>query len=70
LDSVRTSAEEVPGLPTHDELRKWMVEHDTIEKETETFDTGELAKLRQLTKGKLPYHAPSVASLNFTYPFH
>jgi hypothetical protein len=70
LDAIQTSAEEVPGLPTYDELRKWMVEHDTIEKETEIFDTGELAKLRQLTKGKPPYDAPSVASLGFAYPFH
>ena len=28
-----------------------VLEHDTIEKETEVFDTGELKKLRQLTKG-------------------
>jgi hypothetical protein len=52
LDSIQTSAEEVPGLPTHDELQRWMVEHDIIEKETEIFDTGEMTKLRQLTKGK------------------
>lgn len=32
-----------------------VVEHDTIEKETEMFDTGELKKLRQLTKGILGY---------------
>jgi len=34
------------------ELDQWMEEHDTIEKETEIFDTGELTKLRQLTKGE------------------
>lgn len=58
MDAIRTSAEEVPGLPTRQELQQWLVEHDTIEKETEIFDTGELTKLRQLTKGahvcKLP----------------
>ena len=28
-----------------------VAEHDTIDKETEIFDKGELKKLRQLTKG-------------------
>lgn len=51
LDAVRSSAEDVPGLPTRAELQKWIAEHDVIEKETEVFDTGELTKLRQLTKG-------------------
>ncbi|KAF8165017.1 hypothetical protein B0H34DRAFT_793453 [Crassisporium funariophilum] len=50
LDSVRSSSEDVPGLPTRTELQRWMTEHDIIEKETEIFDTGELTKLRQLTK--------------------
>ncbi|KAG6878256.1 hypothetical protein C0993_010028 [Termitomyces sp. T159_Od127] len=50
LDAVRASAEHVPGLPTPDELRRWIAEHDVIEKETEIFDRGELTKLRQLTK--------------------
>ncbi|KAF9563735.1 hypothetical protein CPC08DRAFT_705858 [Agrocybe pediades] len=50
LDAIRASAEDVPGLPTRAELDKWMEEHDAIEKETEIFDTGELTKLRQLTK--------------------
>jgi len=48
---VRSSAEDVPGLPSREELQKWIAEHDVIEKETEIFDTGELKKLRQLTKG-------------------
>ena len=48
---MRSSAEDVPGLPTRAELQKWIAEHDVIEKETEIFDTGELTKLRQLTKG-------------------
>ncbi|TFK76178.1 hypothetical protein BDN72DRAFT_853157 [Pluteus cervinus] len=51
LEAVKSSAEEVPGLPTRAELQRWLAEHDAIEKETEIFDTGELAKLRQLTKG-------------------
>lgn len=50
LDAIRHSAEEVPGLPTRSELQQWIAEHDAIEKETEIFDTGELTKLRQLTK--------------------
>jgi hypothetical protein len=51
VDAIRVSAEEVPGLPTRAELQKWLVEHDSIEKETEIFDTGELKKLKNFTKG-------------------
>jgi hypothetical protein len=51
LDAVRASAEEVPGLPTREELKQWLVEHDKIEKETEIFDSGELKKLKKFTKG-------------------
>ncbi|KAG6903352.1 hypothetical protein C0995_013105 [Termitomyces sp. Mi166 len=50
LDAVRASAERVPGVPTANELKQWITEHDAIEKETEIFDRGELTKLRQLTK--------------------
>ncbi|KAG6832903.1 hypothetical protein H0H92_004787 [Tricholoma furcatifolium] len=50
LDAVRSSAEHVPGVPSREELKQWIVEHDIIEKETEIFDRGELTKLRQLTK--------------------
>ncbi|KAH7868822.1 uncharacterized protein C8R40DRAFT_1156219 [Lentinula edodes] len=50
LDAVQASAEEVPGLPTREELKKWLAEHDTLEKETEIFDTGELKKLRNFTR--------------------
>jgi len=51
LDFIRDSVEEIPGLPTRAELQAMVAEHDVIEKETEIFDTGELKKLRQLTKG-------------------
>jgi hypothetical protein len=51
LDAVRSSCEDIPGLPTRAELQQWLVEHDAIEKETEIFDSGELKKLKQLTKG-------------------
>ena len=51
LDFIRNSVEEIPGLPTRTELQAMVAEHDVIEKETEIFDTGELKKLRQLTKG-------------------
>ncbi|KAK2466476.1 hypothetical protein APHAL10511_002118 [Amanita phalloides] len=50
LDAICDSAEQVPGLPTREELQHWIAEHDAIEKETEIFDKGELKKLRQLTK--------------------
>ncbi|THH00398.1 hypothetical protein EW026_g2127 [Hermanssonia centrifuga] len=50
LDAVRTSAEEVPGLPSREQLQQWLAEHDKIEKETEGFDSGELKKLKKFTK--------------------
>ncbi|KAI0643758.1 hypothetical protein C8Q79DRAFT_153114 [Trametes meyenii] len=50
LDAVRQSAAEVPGLPTREQLKEWIAEHDKIEKETEIFDSGELRKLKKLTK--------------------
>lgn len=51
IDAVRTSADSVPGLPSREQLRDWLAEHDRIEKETEIFDSGELKKLRKFTKG-------------------
>lgn len=51
LDAIRTSAADIPGLPTRKQLQEWLAEHDRIEKETEIFDSGELKKLRALTKG-------------------
>ena len=51
LDALRSSSEEVPGLATRAELQQWLAEHDAIEKETEMFDSGELQKLKKLTKG-------------------
>ncbi|KAF7313589.1 Growth arrest-specific 2-like [Mycena chlorophos] len=50
MDAIRESAEVVPGLPTRQELDKWLVEHDAIEKETEIFDKGELQTIRKFTK--------------------
>jgi len=55
LDAIRSSAEDVPGLPTRAELRQYLDEHDKIEKETEIFDSGELKKLRMFTKGLFDY---------------
>ena len=51
LDAVRRSAEEVTGLPSRKELEQWLQEHDKIERDTEIFDSGEMAKLRRFTKG-------------------
>ena len=51
IDVVRTSAGPVHGLPSRQQLQDWLAEHDRIEKETEIFDSGELKKLRQFTKG-------------------
>ncbi|OCH93570.1 hypothetical protein OBBRIDRAFT_749253 [Obba rivulosa] len=50
LDAIRSSAEEVPGLPSKAELEDWLAEHDRIEKEMEIFDSGELKKLKKFTK--------------------
>lgn len=51
LDAIRISAETVPGLPTRALLEEWIAKHDAVDRETEIFDTVELEKLRQLTKG-------------------
>jgi hypothetical protein len=56
VEAVKSSAEHVPGLPTHAELQEWLAKHDTIEKEVEILDSGELKKLRKLTKGASPTH--------------
>ncbi|KAG1753785.1 uncharacterized protein EDB91DRAFT_1099814 [Suillus paluster] len=56
LDAIRTSAEDIPGLPTREQLQEWLTEHDRIEKETEIFDSGELKKLRALTKAATQRH--------------
>lgn len=54
LNSLRAQSDNPPsipsGLPTREQLQEWMKEHDRIEKETEIFDSGELRKLKQLTK--------------------
>ncbi|KAF8211424.1 hypothetical protein K438DRAFT_41193 [Mycena galopus ATCC 62051] len=50
MEAIRASAEEVPGLPTRQQLQQWLVEHDTIEKETEIFDSGELKTIKKFTK--------------------
>jgi len=53
LEAVRASVEVVPELPSRAALEEWLAKHDSVDKETEIFDTAELEKLRQLTKGKL-----------------
>ncbi|KAK0498555.1 hypothetical protein EDD18DRAFT_1104080 [Armillaria luteobubalina] len=50
LEALQSSAEDVPGLPSQSELQKWLQDHESIEKEIEIFDTGELKKLRKLTR--------------------
>jgi hypothetical protein len=46
-----SKTQENSGLANRAQLEDWMAEHDKIEKETEMFDTGDLNKLRKLTKG-------------------
>ncbi|KAK0206318.1 hypothetical protein DFS33DRAFT_578831 [Desarmillaria ectypa] len=50
LEALQTSAEYIPGLPSRSELQRWLQDHESIEKEIEIFDTGELKKLRKLTR--------------------
>ena len=52
LDAVRSSSEILEELPSREQLKQWIVEHDKIEKETEIFDSGELKKLKKFTKGE------------------
>lgn len=52
LDAVRSSSDTLEGLPSREQLKQWIVEHDKIEKETEIFDSGELRKLKKFTKGE------------------
>ncbi|KAH7930014.1 hypothetical protein BV22DRAFT_1079617 [Leucogyrophana mollusca] len=56
LDAIRSCEEIIPGLPTRAQLQEWMLEHDRIEKETEIFDSGDLKKLRQITKEATQRH--------------
>ena len=51
LDAVRSSSEILEELPSREQLKQWIVEHDKIEKETEIFDSGELKKFKKITKG-------------------
>lgn len=52
LDAIRASTPVVSGLPTREQLGRWLVEHDKIEKETEIFDSGELKKFKNFTMGE------------------
>lgn len=46
---------------TRAQWNDWLVEQDKIEKETEIFDSGDLKKLKKLTKGMLSrLHAPAL----------
>ncbi|THH10070.1 hypothetical protein EW145_g1570 [Phellinidium pouzarii] len=42
--------DQISGLATRAQLDDWLVEHDKIEKEMEMFDSGDLKKLKKLTK--------------------
>lgn len=41
----------IHDLMTRAQLDECIAEHDRIEKETETFDSGDLKKLKKFTKG-------------------
>jgi hypothetical protein len=52
LDAIRASTPVASGLPTREQLGRWLVEHDKIEKETELFDSGELKRFKNFTMGE------------------
>ena len=52
LEAVRASTAVLSGLPTRKQVEQWLIEHDKIEKETEVFDSGELKKFKNFTKGQ------------------
>jgi len=52
LDAIRASTPVVSGLPTREQLERWLVEHNKVEKETEIFDSGELKKFKNFTMGE------------------
>jgi hypothetical protein len=59
LDAVRASVPAVSRLPTREQLKQWIIEHDKIEKETEIFDSGELKKFKEFTKGQSRFSCSS-----------
>ena len=65
LDAIRASTPAVSGLPTREQLGRWLVEHDKVEKETEIFDSGELKKFKNFTKGRCRVAPFSFLSLKF-----
>lgn len=53
MDDLSKPLEEICGLATRAQLNEWIAEHDKIEKETESFDSGDLRKLKKFTKGNI-----------------
>jgi hypothetical protein len=53
MEDIQKPMEQISGLATRAQLDEWLAEHDRIEKETEMFDSGDLKKLKKLTKGAL-----------------
>ena len=51
VDELARTFERPSTLPTRGELDAWITEHDEIEQETEILDSGDLKKLKALTKG-------------------
>jgi hypothetical protein len=65
LEAVRASTAVVSGFPTRKQLEHWLIEHDKIERETEVFDSGELKKFKNFTKGQCcaAFHYPFLPSI-------
>ncbi|KAH8118351.1 hypothetical protein DFH11DRAFT_1566963 [Phellopilus nigrolimitatus] len=50
MEELSKPHDQISGLATRAQLNDWLIEHDRIEKETEIFDSGDLRKLKKLTK--------------------
>lgn len=55
MDDLKKPMHQISGLATRAQLDEWILEYDRIEKETETFDSGDLKKLKKFTKGMLSF---------------
>ena len=51
VEELAQSFERPSTLPTRGQLDAWIAEHDQIERETEILDSGDMKKLKALTKG-------------------
>lgn len=61
---LASSSTPITGLPSREELAKWVAEHDKIEHETEQFDAGDMNRLKKFTKGEWSCILRKILSVN------